>query len=61
MGKKSKSQPATEAQSQSGVALPFLAGNTSVDPTVASLFEKSVSAIAMVFRLGLVTDVSFNG
>lgn len=53
MGKKSKSQSqsATESAPPS-TSLPFLAGNASVDNTVASLFEKSVGAIDITFKLG---------
>lgn len=56
MGNKSKpqsqSQSATESAAPS-TSLPFLAGNASVDNTVASLFEKSVSAIDIIFKLGI--------
>ena len=48
MGKKNKSQPATDSQSGAAApasGLPFLSGKASVDPTVASLFEQSVSGV----------------
>ncbi|KAG2415699.1 nucleolar protein [Aspergillus terreus] len=41
MGKKSKSQSQSENPPQTGSSLPFLSGKTSVDPTLASLFENS--------------------
>ncbi|KAL4888685.1 hypothetical protein BDV59DRAFT_188155 [Aspergillus ambiguus] len=41
MGKKSKSQPKSEDPPQTGSALPFLSQKSSVDPTLASLFENS--------------------
>ncbi|KAE8351225.1 hypothetical protein BDV28DRAFT_137591 [Aspergillus coremiiformis] len=42
MGKKSKSQPEKASQTEkTAMSLPFLAGNTSVDPGLASLFETS--------------------
>ena len=47
MGKKNKSQAATDSHTAAapGSGLPFLAGKASVDPTVASLFEQSVSGV----------------
>lgn len=45
MGKKNRSQQATESQSgaaPTASSLPFFAEKSSVDPTVASLFEQSV-------------------
>jgi len=66
MGKKSKSQSkswsATESQSAAApsTSFPFLVGKASVDTTVASLFEKSVSAIAIIFKLGIVADMPLN-
>ncbi|KAF9894238.1 Nucleolar protein 12 [Aspergillus nanangensis] len=48
MGKKSKSKsektPQTE-QTDAGAALPFLGGNSSVDPSLASLFENSLGPV----------------
>ncbi|EAU38699.1 nucleolar protein 12 [Aspergillus terreus NIH2624] len=43
MGKKSKSQSQSQSENppQTGSSLPFLSGKTSVDPTLASLFENS--------------------
>lgn len=56
MGKKSKSQAASGAQNGGAAAtpasgLPFLAGASSVDQTVASLFEKSVSGIHAIWMM----------
>lgn len=48
MGKKNKSQAATDSHTGAaapGSGLPFFAGKASVDPTVASLFEQSVSGV----------------
>ncbi|KAL2869971.1 rRNA-processing protein NOP12 [Aspergillus lucknowensis] len=45
MGKKSKSQVKDSAQSSAESSLPFLGGNTSVDPTLASLFDKSAGPV----------------
>jgi nucleolar protein 12 len=43
MGKKSKAQSDNVSQQgKTDVTLPFLAGKAAIDPTVASLFEKSV-------------------
>ncbi|KAL4872196.1 hypothetical protein BDV12DRAFT_162468 [Aspergillus spectabilis] len=44
MGKKFKSQAGTSAQSGAG-SLPFLGGSASVDPSLASLFEKSAGPV----------------
>lgn len=56
MGKKSKSQSQSQSQSATesaapSISLSFLAENASVDNTVASLFEKSVRAIDIIFKL----------
>lgn len=48
MGKKSKSQGGTPAVSSTGSSLPFLGGNASVDPSLASLFEQSVRILTGV-------------
>ncbi|KAL4883657.1 hypothetical protein BJY04DRAFT_184068 [Aspergillus karnatakaensis] len=45
MGKKSKSQVEAPAQSGAGSSLPFLGGGASVDPSLASLFEKSAGPV----------------
>ncbi|KAL5337818.1 hypothetical protein BJX70DRAFT_368472 [Aspergillus crustosus] len=45
MGKKSKSQPETSSQPGAGTSLPFLGGKASVDPSLASLFEKSAGPV----------------
>lgn len=52
MGKKNKSQAASGAQAGAAApasGLPFLSGGTSVDKTVASLFETSVSWIYAIW------------
>lgn len=57
MGKKNKSQAASGApEGGAGAAasgLPFLAGGASVDQTVASLFEKSVSGMYAIGVMGV--------
>ncbi|KAL4911860.1 hypothetical protein BDW62DRAFT_195994, partial [Aspergillus aurantiobrunneus] len=59
MGKKSKSsksQAETSAVSSAGFSLPFLGGNASVDPSLASLFEQSAGPVKVpeIPRLGAV-------
>ncbi|KAL4765197.1 rRNA-processing protein NOP12 [Aspergillus foveolatus] len=53
MGKKSKSQKEAPATESAG-SLPFLGGNASVDPSLASLFEQSAGPVKVpeVPRLG---------
>ncbi|KAL2814792.1 hypothetical protein BJX63DRAFT_420660 [Aspergillus granulosus] len=45
MGKKLKSQVVGSAQSGASSSLPFLSGKASVDPTLASLFDKSAGPV----------------
>ncbi|KAI9367360.1 hypothetical protein BJX61DRAFT_312005 [Aspergillus egyptiacus] len=45
MGKKSQSQKENSVQPSAGSSLPFLGGNPSVDPSLASLFEKSAGPV----------------
>ncbi|KAJ0421044.1 hypothetical protein BJY00DRAFT_282966 [Aspergillus carlsbadensis] len=45
MGKKSKSQVGEPSQCSAGSALPFLGAKASVDPTLASLFDKSAGPV----------------
>ncbi|KAL2854296.1 hypothetical protein BJY01DRAFT_44487 [Aspergillus pseudoustus] len=45
MGKKSKSQVKDSARSNAGSSLPFLGAKASVDPTLASLFDKSAGPV----------------
>ena len=54
MGKKNKSQATSGAQDGAAApasGLPFLSGGASVDQTVASLFEKSVSAVYAIWEM----------
>jgi hypothetical protein len=51
MGKKSKSQSEKAPKIEKAeTSLPFLAGNASIDPTLASLFETSVRESALSVR-----------
>ncbi|KAL3448924.1 hypothetical protein BJX65DRAFT_51829 [Aspergillus insuetus] len=45
MGKKSKSQAGDASLSSAGSSLPFLGAKASVDPTLASLFDKSAGPV----------------
>ncbi|RJE21409.1 nucleolar protein 12 [Aspergillus sclerotialis] len=45
MGKKSKSQPEKQNDSEPASNLPFLSGKTSFDPALASLFEQSAGPV----------------
>ncbi|KAE8150985.1 hypothetical protein BDV25DRAFT_171765 [Aspergillus avenaceus] len=45
MGKKSKSQSENTPQPEKTDSVPFLSGNASVDPTLASLFEQSAGPV----------------
>jgi hypothetical protein len=48
MSKKSKSQAGEASLSSAGSSLPFLGAKASVDPTLASLFDKSVRILTFI-------------
>lgn len=54
MGKKSKSQPKSDTKAPSTGGLPFLGGSAALDPTLSSLFSKSVCSHSVVLMISLI-------